>query len=62
MIPDLKKILFSLSKSLVDKEKNKNFELPPKGKMPAKGKEVRNSTPKLIRELMQQIKRSLEII
>jgi hypothetical protein len=43
-------------------EKNKNFELLPKGKMPAKGKEVRNSTPKLIRELMLQIKRFLDII
>lgn len=50
MSPDLKKILFSLIKPHVDiKRKNKNFELLPKGKMADEGKEVINSTRKLIR-------------
>jgi hypothetical protein len=63
MSSDLKKILFSLTKPHVDnKRKNKNFELLPKGKMAVKGKEVINSTPKLIRELMLQMKRFLDII
>ena len=50
MSPGLKNnSIFTIQTHVDIKRKNKNFELLPKGKMPGKGKEVINSTRKLIR-------------